>query len=89
MLGQCDKRINAEYISVASPKGNGSIKGYLVRPAAGLVHRDDSVPAFQPVGIADRAARYPGIVHQDVEPPVGLHRVDRVSFAVTTAVELH
>ena len=28
-----DKRINAEYISVASPKGNGSIKGYLVRPA--------------------------------------------------------
>jgi carboxymethylenebutenolidase len=28
-----DKRINAEYISVASPKGNGSIKGYLMRPA--------------------------------------------------------
>src|ERR1700719_1368915 len=28
-----DKRINAEYISVASPKGNGSIKGYLVRSA--------------------------------------------------------
>jgi carboxymethylenebutenolidase len=28
-----DERINAEYISVASPKGNGSIKGYLVLPA--------------------------------------------------------
>src|ERR1700745_592225 len=28
-----DKRINAEYVSVVSPKGNGSIKGYLVRPA--------------------------------------------------------
>jgi carboxymethylenebutenolidase len=29
-----DKRIRAEYATVASPKGNGSIKGYLVRPAA-------------------------------------------------------
>ncbi|HEY4441065.1 MAG TPA: dienelactone hydrolase family protein [Candidatus Elarobacter sp.] len=29
-----DKRIRAEYATVASPQGNGSIKGYLVRPAA-------------------------------------------------------
>jgi carboxymethylenebutenolidase len=28
-----DKRIKAEYVSVPSPQGNGSIKGYLVRPA--------------------------------------------------------
>ena len=28
-----DKRINAEYDTVPSPEGNGSIKGYLVRPA--------------------------------------------------------
>ena len=28
-----DKRIKAEYDIVPSPKGNGSIKGYLVRPA--------------------------------------------------------
>ena len=28
-----DKRIKAEYITVPSPQGNGSIKGYLVRPA--------------------------------------------------------
>ena len=28
-----DKRIKAEYATVASPQGNGSIKGYLVRPA--------------------------------------------------------
>jgi carboxymethylenebutenolidase len=28
-----DKRIRAEYDSVPSPQGNGSIKGYLVRPA--------------------------------------------------------
>jgi len=28
-----DKRIKAEYITVPSPEGNGSIKGYLVRPA--------------------------------------------------------
>lgn len=27
-----DKRIHAEYQSVSSPQGNGSIKGYLVRP---------------------------------------------------------
>jgi carboxymethylenebutenolidase len=30
-----DKRIRAEYATVPSPQGNGSIKGYLVRPAAG------------------------------------------------------
>lgn len=28
-----DARINAEYATVPSPQGNGSIKGYLVRPA--------------------------------------------------------
>ena len=28
-----DKRIKAEYVTVTSPQGNGSIKGYLVRPA--------------------------------------------------------
>ncbi len=30
-----DKRIRTEYATVPSPQGNGSIKGYLVRPAAG------------------------------------------------------
>jgi carboxymethylenebutenolidase len=30
-----DKRIKTEYASVPSPKGNGTIKGYLVRPASG------------------------------------------------------
>src|SRR5665213_1259000 len=29
-----DKRIRTEYATVASPHGNGSIKGYLVRPAS-------------------------------------------------------
>jgi carboxymethylenebutenolidase len=29
-----DKRIHGEYATVASPQGHGSIKGYLVRPAA-------------------------------------------------------
>jgi carboxymethylenebutenolidase len=28
-----DKRIKAEYVTIPSPQGNGSIKGYLVRPA--------------------------------------------------------
>src|SRR5713226_479215 len=28
-----DKRIKAEYDDVPSPQGNGTIKGYLVRPA--------------------------------------------------------
>jgi carboxymethylenebutenolidase len=28
-----DRRIHAEYITVVSPRGNGSIKGYFVRPA--------------------------------------------------------
>src|ERR1700745_2611667 len=28
-----DKRSKAEYVAVPSPQGNGSIKGYLVRPA--------------------------------------------------------
>src|SRR5437762_4743164 len=30
-----DKRIKAEYMTVPSPQGNGSIKGYLARPASG------------------------------------------------------
>jgi len=30
-----DSRINTEYVTVPSPQGNGSIKGYLVRPASG------------------------------------------------------
>jgi carboxymethylenebutenolidase len=30
-----DKRIKTEYATVPSPQGNGSIKGYLVRPASG------------------------------------------------------
>ena len=30
-----DKRIRTEYATVPSPQGNGSIKGYLARPAAG------------------------------------------------------
>jgi carboxymethylenebutenolidase len=30
-----DKRIRTEYATVPSPQGNGSIKGYLVRPASG------------------------------------------------------
>jgi carboxymethylenebutenolidase len=29
-----DKRIRTEYVTVQSPQGNGSIRGYLVRPAA-------------------------------------------------------
>jgi carboxymethylenebutenolidase len=28
-----DKRIKAEYVTVPSPQGDGSVKGYLVRPA--------------------------------------------------------
>src|ERR1700691_728569 len=30
-----DRRIKTEYVTVQSPEGNGSIKGYLVRPASG------------------------------------------------------
>jgi carboxymethylenebutenolidase len=30
-----DKRIRTEYVTVPSPQGNGSVKGYLVRPAGG------------------------------------------------------
>src|SRR6516162_10964710 len=37
---------------------------------ARLVDRDDPVPALETVGVADRAARNPGIVHQDVEPAI-------------------
>src|SRR5437879_12300336 len=30
-----DKRITTDYATVPSPQGNGSIKGYLARPASG------------------------------------------------------
>src|ERR1700680_2865627 len=30
-----DKRLKCEYATVDSPQGNGSIKGYLVRPSSG------------------------------------------------------
>src|SRR5258706_3690295 len=33
-----DKRVKTEYVTVPSPQGNGSIKGYLVRPAAAGKH---------------------------------------------------
>jgi carboxymethylenebutenolidase len=33
-----DKRIKAEYVTVPSPQGNGSIKGYFVQPATGGKH---------------------------------------------------
>src|SRR5439155_14086567 len=41
---------------------------------AGLVDRDDPVPAGQPVRIADRAAGDPGVVYEDVEPAIGRQR---------------
>ncbi len=41
---------------------------------AGLVDRDDLVPALDAVGVADRAAGDPGIVDEDVEPAIGLQR---------------
>jgi carboxymethylenebutenolidase len=34
-IAKDDKRIRAEYATVPSPQGNGSIKGYLARPSAG------------------------------------------------------
>src|SRR5204863_6119333 len=34
-IQKTDPRIRTEYATVPSPKGNGSIKGYLVRPASG------------------------------------------------------
>jgi carboxymethylenebutenolidase len=37
-IAKDDKRIKAEYVTVPSPQGNGSIKGYLVRPAAAGKH---------------------------------------------------
>jgi carboxymethylenebutenolidase len=33
-----DKRIKTEYVTIPSPQGNGSIKGYLARPAAAGKH---------------------------------------------------
>lgn len=33
-VSKTDERIKASYVSVPSPQGNGSIKGYLVRPAS-------------------------------------------------------
>jgi hypothetical protein len=40
------------------------------RKHTGLVHRDDALPAFQAIRIADRAAGNPGIVYQDVDPAI-------------------
>jgi len=37
-IAKDDKRIKAEYVTVPSPQGNGSIKGYLVRPAPAGKH---------------------------------------------------
>lgn len=34
-IAKDDSRIRTEYVTVQSPQGNGSIRGYLVRPAAG------------------------------------------------------
>src|ERR1700733_1784275 len=33
-VSKTDDRIKASYVTVPSPQGNGSIKGYLVRPAS-------------------------------------------------------
>src|SRR5207247_4545566 len=33
-VAKTDERIKATYVTVPSPQGNGSIKGYLVRPAS-------------------------------------------------------
>jgi len=33
-----DKRIKAEYVTVQSPQGNGSIKGYFAQPASAGKH---------------------------------------------------
>src|SRR5580704_18426449 len=33
-VSKTDDRIKAEYVTVPSPQGNGSIKGYLVRPVS-------------------------------------------------------
>ena len=34
-VAKTDERITASYVTVPSPQGNGTIKGYLVRPASG------------------------------------------------------
>src|ERR1700690_2323423 len=33
-VSKTDERIKADYVNIPSPKGNGSIKGYLVRPVS-------------------------------------------------------
>src|SRR5260370_12576044 len=33
-VSKTDDRIKAQYVTVPSPQGNGSIKGYLVRPVS-------------------------------------------------------
>ena len=53
------------------PNGNSPTSYSTAR----LVDCNDAVPTFQPVQIANRAARYPDIVDQDVEPSVGCHRL--------------
>ena len=37
---------------------------------AGLIDRDDALPALQAIRIADRAAGDPGIVDEDVDPAI-------------------
>src|SRR6516164_4530254 len=39
----------------------------------GLIDRDHPLPAFQAIGISNRAAGDPSVVHQDVEPAVMGH----------------
>ena len=43
-----DKRIKTEYATVPSPQGNGSIKGYLVRPASWWKAPGDSGDSREP-----------------------------------------
>src|SRR5437899_2845991 len=39
-VSKTDDRIKAEYVTVPSPQGNGSIKGYLVRPISADTRAD-------------------------------------------------
>ena len=42
-VSKTDDRIKATYETVPSPQGNGSIKGYLVRPVSADTRADDAV----------------------------------------------
>jgi len=48
-VSRTDERIKASYVTIPSPKGNGSIKGYLVRP-------------FSADTRTDSAAKLPGVI---------------------------